>query len=142
MIYLVVGLLIIALGAAGWFFWGDQLDVVTQKTEYTFHDGMIMLNIKSYAPEKICFSSCHPYSIQRKDGIWEDYPSADCLQQNLVAECVDAFGLIGRGIELDQWQSFLSSDLHRLALPACIGCKEGEPFRADKTFYSNEFQIK
>lgn len=141
-IYLVVGLFIIALGVAGWFWGWEQLKVITQKTEYTFKDGMIALNIKSYVPESVCFSSCYPYYIQRKDGSWEDYPSAECSKRNVVSECVSAFGLIGRGIELDKWQSFLKSDIHRLALPACIGCKVGEPFRTDKTFYSNEFQIK
>lgn len=144
MAYLVAGFLIIALGITGWFFgWIRQIDVAIQKPEYTLQDSIIMLNIQSYAPEKICFSSCYPYYIQKKDGSWEDYPSAKCLRENLAASCVDAFGLIGRGIELKQWQSFLKSDLlHRLALPACIGCKEGEPFRVDKTFYSNEFKIQ
>lgn len=143
LVYLVVGLLMIAIGLAGWFFssWKKQISISTQKLEYAKSEKMLKLNIRSHALVKICFSSCYPYYIQKKDGSWKDYPSAKCEEQNTAADCISPFGLIGRAIDLSQWKSSLGPDFHRLALPACIGCKEGDPFKADKTFYSNEFKI-
>lgn len=142
MLYLVAGFLIILIGLAGWFYgWKKQLLISTQKIEYAKNESLLRLNIKNYAPVKICFSSCYPYYIQKKDGSWKDYPLAQCEESNVAADCVDSFGKIGRGIELEQWRMFLDSDYHRLALPACIGCNAGDLFKADKTFYSNEFKI-
>ena len=142
LIFLVVGFLILLIGLAGWFYgWKKQVSIDTQKTEYAKDESLLRLNIKSYTPIKICFSSCYPYYIQKKDGVWKDYPLAKCEEQNVATDCVDFFGTIGRGIELSQWRDFLESDFHRLALPACIGCNAGDPFKADKTFYSNEFKI-
>ncbi|MFA5643173.1 MAG: hypothetical protein WC949_01305 [Candidatus Paceibacterota bacterium] len=134
--------LIIAIGLAAWFFWGDRLVVVTQQSEYAKTEDNLRLNIKSYALQDVCFSSCYPYYIQKKDGTWENYPFAKCNRQEVATECVKAFNLVGRGIDLTNWDNLLLADFHRLALPACIGCKEGDPFRADKVFYSNEFLIK
>ncbi|MDD4831141.1 MAG: hypothetical protein PHI77_03770 [Candidatus Pacebacteria bacterium] len=141
-IYLVAGLLILLLGLAGWFYgWKKQLSVSTQKIEYAKSEKLLRLNIKNYTLATVCFSSCYPYYIQKKDGQWKDYPLAQCEENNIATDCVDFFETIGRGIDLDQWRDFLESDSHRLALPACIGCNAGDPFRADKTFYSNEFKI-
>ncbi|MFA7151864.1 MAG: hypothetical protein WC113_03095 [Candidatus Paceibacterota bacterium] len=134
--------LIIAIGLAAWFFWGDRLVVVTQQSEYAKTEDNLRLNIKSYALQDVCFSSCYPYYIQKKDGTWENYPFAKCNRQEVATECVKAFNLVGRGIDLTNWDNLLLADFHRLALPACIGCKEGDPFRTDKVFYSNEFLIK
>ncbi|MFA5249537.1 MAG: hypothetical protein WC397_03345 [Candidatus Paceibacterota bacterium] len=134
--------LIIAIGLAAWFFWGDRLVVVTQQSEYAKTEDNLRLNIKSYALQDVCFSSCYPYYIQKKDGTWENYPFAKCDRQEVATECVKAFNLVGRGIDLTNWDNLLLADFHRLALPACIGCKEGDPFRTDKVFYSNEFLIK
>jgi len=142
LIYLVAGILIVLIGSAVWFYgWKKQVSIDTQKIEYAKDEKLLKLNIKSYALTKICFSSCYPYYIQKKDGSWKDYPLAKCEEQNVATDCVGSFGKIGRGIDLDQWRSFLESDSHRLALPACIGCNAGDPFKVDKTFYSNEFKI-
>ena len=83
-------------------------------------------------------SSCYPYYFEKKDGEWIGYDYENCPVSNLVENCINpkqakAFEVVIPSIK---------TGLHRLALPACLGCNIKDKFREDNWFYSNDFVIK
>lgn len=117
----------------------EPIEAFTEKKSYSVSDEL-KVEIKNNMKDKVCFSSCYPYLMQTKDGGWENYNYSQCDEQNKVEACVDSNGLKAFAISLKEM--FIQPALHRLAIPACIGCAVGEQFRVDKILYSNEFEIK
>lgn len=111
--------------------------ILTDKTQYE-QDGTLKIAIKNDSRENICFSSCYPYFLEKKDGEFQPYPYSVCHEPNLNEPCLEPhqskffqinFPLIEVGV-------------HRLAISVCVGCKIKEIFREDKKLYSNEFNVK
>ncbi len=115
-------------------------EIVTDKTEYNL-DGILKVKIKNnFTKNNICFSSCHPYYIERqKDEKWQIYPHLDCEYSNLINKCIDPGQIKAFEFVLP---SSIDEEIHRLAIPVCIGCSVKQPFQEHKIFYSNEFIVK
>jgi len=111
--------------------------IQTDKTEYQPGD-ILKVKIKNNFRKEISFSSCYPYYLERKNEKWESYKYTECRD----------FNGQGNSIEVRKEKAFeitlpdIPDGLHRLSIPVCIDCKEKDPFREDKRFYSNEFLIK
>ncbi|MBZ9577900.1 hypothetical protein KJA13_02580 [Patescibacteria group bacterium] len=113
-----------------------EVNVITEKTEYKIGD-VIKVKIENNLKKNVCFSSCYPYYLEKKEEEWKSYDYMGCPNSDLVKDCIDsrqvkAFELIVPPIE---------EGLHRLAISVCIGCNLDEVFREDQKFYSNEFII-
>ena len=140
-IFIIVVLVVFAL--IGWMGWkGYQLEkgeilIVTDKKEY-ITGSSLKVKIKNNFWENICFSSCYPYLLQHKNEKWESYKYVECRKFNGNGHCISAKKEKAFELTLPP----VPEGLHRLAIPICIGCKEKDPFKEDKRFYSNEFWIK
>jgi len=111
--------------------------IKTDKTEYD-KNSVLKIAIKNNLGENICFSSCYPYYIEKKDGGWESYSYSNCPQSDINDICLSAHQAKFFEINL----SFITDGLHRLAIPACLNCKNKDTFKEDTKFYSNEFSVK
>ena len=115
-------------------------EVITDKTEYNLEDVLKVKIKNNFTKNNICFSSCHPYYIERQnDERWQTYPYLDCEYSNLVNKCIDPGQIKAFEFTLP---SSIDEEIHRLAIPVCIGCGIKQPFQEHKIFYSNEFIIK
>lgn len=116
----------------------EKVEIFTDKTEYQL-GGSLRLKIKNNSKDTLCFSSCYPYLLEKKtERGWESYNYVDCPKKDLNEKCikpgkVKAFELV----LIDGKRG-----LHRIRIPACVSCKEGEEFKENKRFYSNQFLIK
>jgi hypothetical protein len=114
-----------------------KLTVSTDKTEYD-PGSVLKVVIQNNSRKNICFSSCYPYYLEKKDVNFQSYPYPDCPKPNLSEPCVKPRQ--SKFFEIDL--PLLEAGLHRLAIPVCVDCKIKEDFREDTRFYSNEFTIK
>ena len=131
-IVLIVGVIFLLTSA-------PKIKIVTDKKDYKRGESLKVKIENNLADNNICYSSCYPYYLERKDGDWESYLYPECKNSDLVKDCVapgqvKAFELI--------LPPFLAKTFHRLAMPACVGCNIQEAFREDERFYSNEFIVK
>ena len=122
-----------------WYFdaGAQKLSVSTDKTEYN-SDGVLKVAVQNNSRRNICFSSCYPYYFEKKNSNFEPYSYRTCQAPNLNQVCVEPNQSKFFEIALPP----VEAGLHRLAIPACVGCKIKNNFREDKKFYSNEFVVK
>jgi hypothetical protein len=141
-IFLVIVALILIL-VVSWIGWrGYQLQkgkvlITTDRTKYEA-GSVLRVKIKNNSWENICFSSCYPYYLEKKNTKWESYKYVECHDSDGNGNCTDA-----------QKEKFFelvlpktSEGLHRLAVPVCGGCQSEDFFKEEKKFYSNEFTIE
>lgn len=114
----------------------SEVGVSTQNSEYE-KGGAVRVNITNQLSESVCFSSCYPYYLEKRNGGWEKYGYADCPEKNIVEKCVSPQGVKGFELTLPSVEG-----MHRIAVPACVGCGLQELFRQDGWAYSNEFMVK
>ncbi|PIR02182.1 MAG: hypothetical protein COS24_02490 [Candidatus Nealsonbacteria bacterium CG02_land_8_20_14_3_00_34_20] len=138
-LYMVIGVLILAFALIGWWWNQGQVRIITDRSEYS-KNGILRINVKNKLPESVCFSSRYPYYLQKKEGVWKNYQYGEAQEEDIAAFCIKGGDLKGFGIYLFSYD--IKSAVHRLVLPACIGCKEGDSFNPEKTFYSNQFRIQ
>lgn len=112
---------------------------LTEKNGYSKADEL-KIEIENKESKAMCFSSCYPYVIQTKKGDWSNYEYPECNKENIAETCIQPGQ--SKAFEISLSGMFLRASMHRLAMPACIGCAVGEQFRVDKIIYSNEFEIK
>ncbi|MBZ9569732.1 hypothetical protein KJA16_02315 [Patescibacteria group bacterium] len=142
LIILIIGIVIL-FSVIGWMAWkGYQLQkgeviIITDKTEYKKGE-ILRVKIKNNLWENICFSSCYPYLLERKNKKWESYKYVECHDFNGNGHCIN----VGKEKAFELTLPEVPDGLHRLTIPVCIGCKKEDTFREDKGFYSNEFTIK
>lgn len=134
LVAVLIGLAIVILG----FFWKQQKIVI--KTDATLYENGAVLKtqIWNHSLENICFSSCYPYYLERKDGEWESYNYQNCPDSNLVQECINPWKIKAFELTLP----LVQEGFHRLVVPICKECKIGEEFKEIEKLYSNEFEIK
>ena len=117
----------------------DKAKVVTDRKEYKAGSDL-KVKIENDLDRDICFSSCYPYYFERKDGSWDRYEYSNCDKEDLAKPCAQPKSV--KAFELTIPASLVKKGIHRLAIPACIGCNVKSKFRKDKWLYSNSFLIK
>ena len=114
-----------------------NINVLTDKTEYMAGE-VLKIKIDNNLKESICFSSCYPYYIQKKNDNWEDYYYVDCSKENITEKCVEPKQIKAFELTLPK----IEEGFHRLSISACVGCRFNEKFKEDQKFYSNNFIVK
>ena len=139
----IISLFLVVSVFIGWLFSSfnskELIRVFTEKGEYLSSEEL-KIEIENDTEDTICFSSCYPYLMQEKNGSWNSYNYSECPEENIVEKCIEPKDLKAFAITLGN--NFINSAIHRLAIPACIGCAIGDKFRVDKILYSNEFEVK
>ncbi len=138
---ILIVILIVFVIPAGWLIWKWQsysMVVLSSTDKIEYEEGEnLRVSIKNSFKKNICFSSCYPYFLEKKNGQWESYPYGVCEKPDINKTCIEPGQIKIFEINL----SFVEERLHRLALPVCVGCEQGEEFEEIKRFYSNEFTI-
>jgi len=111
--------------------------IITDKEEYLPGDEL-KVKIENNSEDKVCFSSCYPYFIQKENGNWKDYRYEDCPEENLVEKCIEPKTV--RAFELTIPQ--IPEGYHRLSIGACLNCQLNEVFKNTRELFSNKFIIK
>ena len=145
-VILAVSLIVIAAFSIGWLAWkGYQVKdkgvaLLTYKTDYSQGENP-KIKIENKSTEKICFSSCYPYYLEKNNGGYKSYQYGNCPQElDQAQDCIEPGQVKAFELLLDEMHT--DKGPHRIAIPACVGCVLQEKFRQDKFFYSNEFLIK
>lgn len=115
----------------------QTVKILTDRSEYSPGDAL-KVKIENNLEEKICFSSCYPYYIQKRNGNWESYHYIECSKENVVDNCVDPKTVKAFELEVPP----VNDGPHRLAIGACLNCELKELFRKEKNFFSNRFFVK
>jgi hypothetical protein len=116
------------------------IEVTTDQQQYN-NGGSLKLRIRNLLAANVCFSSCYPYYLERKESKnnsadWDAYSYQSCLYNDQIKECIDPGNTKAFEISLPK----IKQGVHRLSLPACKGCAEGQTFQENERFYSNEFE--
>ena len=117
----------------------DLVIILTDKQEYESGENL-RVKIENNTKERVCFSSCYPYYIQKMNGDkqWKDYQYEDCTNDNLVEDCVDSKNVKAFEFTVPR----IDQGEHRLIIGACVGCNLRQSFERHKNLISNNFIIK
>lgn len=139
LIVLITLIILVGFGLIWRNYWilKEEVLIATDNTKYE-KEGVLKITVTNNLRRNICFSSCYPYYLEKKNGEWKSYIYGDCQETNLNETCINP----GQEKTFEINLSLVEKGLHRIAVPVCTGCKIGENFREDKRFYSNEFMIK
>lgn len=135
-----LGLIILILVIAASFLFptkAEGVKVLTDSEDYTIGD-KLKVKVENHLDEPICFSSCYAYYFEKKESAWNNYRYKKCLEEDIINNCVDPEDVKAFELEIPKVQT----GMHRMALPACIGCTVNSVFNENNRFYSNEFIIK
>jgi len=140
---LILIIFFMILSVAVWQVWkffrpSGSVSISTDKNDYKKGENIIV-EIENKTNRNVCFSSCYPYYLEKKDGDWESYSYDNCSRIDLTGNCVKPKEK--KFFQIEDF-SYAKEGFHRLSVPACLGCNLVENFREDKKFYSNEFFIK
>jgi hypothetical protein len=140
-IIIIILVIIIAISFL-WFFWErfktpGIVSFTTDKVEYEKGE-VLKLKVKNDSLKKICFSTCYPYYLERKNSNWESYKYEECRSFNGNGHCLEA----GKEKSFELTLPSVPAGIHRLAIPVCSDCENETAFVEEKRFYSNEFTIK
>lgn len=139
-ILIASSLLVAAILSLLWWWYFDtgaqKLSISTDKTEYN-SDSALKVAIQNNSRKNVCFSSRYPYYLERKNSNFESYSYPVCETPDLNQVCVEPRQSKFFETNLPP----LETGIHRMAIPACVGCKVEENFKEDIKFYSNEFVI-
>lgn len=112
--------------------------VLTYQNEYQSGDNL-KVKITNNLGKNICFSTCYPYRLEKKDKTWQSYKYVECGHDNIHNGCIEDGETKAFELTLPE---FLSG-IHRLAIPICsTTCGEGQSFREESILYSNEFIVR
>jgi len=142
LIILVILLIIFAFAYLSWK--GYQiskktLSVSTYQKEYQAKENP-RIKIDNNLTQTVCFSSCYPYYLERNNEPLKSYTYPSCPYPDVVETCMEPGETKAFEILLDKMR--IEKGVHRIAIPACLGCSLKENFRQDQFFYSNKFLIK
>ena len=137
-IYIVIGVVALTVAVLGIFLGkSGSVGISTDKLEYAPGDSQIV-SIKNDFGKTICFSSCYPYRLEKRDDEWKAYEYDECSDEDVVDICISQSGIKKFKIALDEAEA----GVHRISIGACVDCSLGEPFKEDMIFYSNSFEVK
>ncbi|MBU2545397.1 hypothetical protein KKC65_03030 [Patescibacteria group bacterium] len=115
----------------------EGVKVNTDGSDYSVGD-KLRIKIENNLEEKICFSSCYPYYFEKNEGAWNNYRYKECPEEDIIYDCVDSNKVKAFELEIPT----VKTGIHRIALPACIGCSADDLFNENNRFYSNDFNVK
>lgn len=136
---IVIGLVILGVIIVFSLFIPDEVktvEAITDNSNYAI-GGKLRIKIQNNLEEKICFSSCYPYYIEKKNGGWSGYEYNGCYDDDIAENCIDPDGIKAFQFEIPS----IEKGTHRIVLPICVGCTESNIFKEGKRFYSNNFNI-
>ena len=135
-------LALITIGVIG-FYWGrnvKQSDINVKLLKQIYSKGeKARVTISNNDAQQICFSTCYPYRLQKKNGDWGSYKYPDCPEENLNLPCVAPNEKRSFEFTLEER---INNGIHRVAIPINRGGEEGEKFKEDKQVYSKPFDVK
>ncbi|OGZ27681.1 MAG: hypothetical protein A2365_03485 [Candidatus Nealsonbacteria bacterium RIFOXYB1_FULL_40_15] len=115
----------------------ENVLILTDKSEYSAGDSL-KIKIENHKKDRICFSSCYPYMLQKKNGDWLNYNYEECNKEDMVEKCIDPDDKKAFEIVLPN----INSGPHRIQISACLGCSVNEKFKEQESFFSNNFIVK
>jgi len=118
-------------------FQNQRVEILTDKKEYE-NGTTLKIKIRNLSLKNICFSSCYPYYLEKKEGSWKPYNYQECIEPDLAEKCMKPGETKAFEISLPK----VKKGIHRVAIPCCENCKMNSEFKETKRFYSNEFEIK
>lgn len=115
------------------------INVLTDKEEYASGE-TLKVKIENSTEDRICFSSCYPYYLQKKNGNkqWKDYQYEDCNNDDVVENCIEPKEVKAYEIVVPD----IDEGEHRLLINACVGCNLRQRFEKHKNLISNYFIVK
>lgn len=133
---------LIAIGVIA-FYWGQrsiQPEVAVELSRQIYNEGEeITVTVRNNSFKQICFSSCYPYYLQKKDGGWQSYDYSQCPEEDLNIPCLDSNEEKTFQFNLQQK---IQQGPHRVAIPINKDGTQGESFEEDFKAYSEPFEIK
>ncbi|MCH8741738.1 hypothetical protein IH779_02460 [Patescibacteria group bacterium] len=117
----------------------NELSLSVYKKEYQIGENP-KIEIKNDATKTVCLSSCYPYYLESDNGSLKSYHYGFCPYPDINETCIKSGE--SKFFELVLHKMDLKKGIHRIAVPACIGCVLQQTFRKDKFFYSDEFLIR
>jgi len=112
------------------------LVVFTDKREYN-NGQTLIAHVQNTSTKDICFSFCYPYYLEKKSKIWQTDKYGDCPALDVNENCMKS----GQTKAFEFTLSGLEPGMHRLEIPVCVGCQQGNIFEASGTFHSNDFIV-
>jgi len=156
--YLLIVIILAAIVGGGIYFWWilnqyelirphkitiEQVTITTDKTEYEQGE-TVKITVKNETDDSICFESCNPYYLEKKNGEWKSDPETTklCIITT-IGECIKP----GENKVFEfktAWESYKKElGTYRVITRLCVNCKDLEDFiKNSETIYSNEFTIK
>jgi len=131
---------VILVGAALFAFWFRNREVTIRLDAANYGKGEEMLiTIKNnFWSSEICFSSCYPYFIQRKNGDWGEYKYKNCIFEDRIVKCLNP----GETKTFRTSVPNLAPGIYRISLPFCRNCSLGTVFQEEERCNSDLFEIK
>lgn len=115
----------------------QKIEIITDKTRYE-NGGSLRVKIRNLSLRNVCFSSCYPYNLEKKNNQWKAYNYQACPHDDLAEKCLKLFGTKTFEISLPQ----VKAGIHRIAVSICNNCQAGQEFEETERFYSGEFEIQ
>jgi len=114
----------------------QAVSIVTDQPSYKKGEA-IKVEIVNKTDKTVCFSSCLPYKLEKKQIFFKEYNYGVCPREDIVSTCIanggtKAFELVTPTIDLG---------INRIAVPVCFNCAKGDKFIESKKYYSNEFNL-
>ncbi len=115
-----------------------EIQIITDKNEYLAGEPL-KIKIKNQTKKEICFSSCYPYYLERKEKEWKAYSYDACPYKDKAVYCLKP--RLVKAFQISIPSKVIEKGIHRLAIPVCLNCQPNNDFKQEKWFYSNKFII-
>jgi hypothetical protein len=114
----------------------SEVVLMTDKFEYVEGENP-KIKISNNTEETVCFSSCYPFYLERKDEEWARYKYDICDKEDRASYCIEAKG----NKTFEVLTPYAEPGIHRIQVSACLSCEIGQNFVIGENYYSNDFKI-
>lgn len=122
----------------GYLYFRSTPEVVLLTDKFEYIEGEYpKIKISNNTEETICFSSCYPFYLERKDKEWAKYEYNRCKKEDRADYCIEKED--SKTFEI--LTPYAETGIHRVHVSACLSCKPGQKFITEKDYYSNNFKI-
>jgi hypothetical protein len=139
---ILIGIIVLIVVLGGFCVWkiyfaAKKIEILTNKSEYQKSESL-KFKINNNSENQVCLSSIYLYRLEKKNDEWKSYSYPKANREDIIEICIIPDGEKAFEINLPD----RISGIHRLAIPSCVSCQEGEIFKENKTFYSNQFEVR